>query len=96
MQKLIIQDIAQINADWYAIRFSGPERLQHTMNVFLAQQTKENAYWDETGLHGKGAWIICLDLFKRLGRDQQDTADRTARGDSQAADSPVIVAVQFN
>jgi hypothetical protein len=66
MQKLIIQDIAQINAQWYAIRFDGLERRLHAMTVFLAQQTNANAYWDETGLYGKGAWIVRLDLLKRL------------------------------
>ena len=52
--------------DWYAVYFSGPERSQYAMNVFLARQPKEYAYWDENGLHGKGAWIIRLDFFRRL------------------------------
>lgn len=66
MQKLIIQDIAKQNDNWYAISFYGPERSQHAMNVFLVRQPKEYLYWDENGLHGKGAWIIHLDFFKRL------------------------------
>lgn len=66
MQKLIIHDIAKINDDWYAVCFHGHERLYHAMNVFLARQPKEYAYWDENGLHGKGGWIIRLDFFKRL------------------------------
>jgi len=73
MQKLIIQDIAQINPDWYAIRFGGPERPLSAMNSFLARQTKKNAYWDETGLHGKGAWILRLDVFKRLTSHFENT-----------------------
>ena len=51
---------------WYAVSFCGLERSQYAMNVFLAQQPKESAYWDENGLHGKGAWIIHLDFFRRL------------------------------
>lgn len=66
MQKLIIHDIARMNDDWYALCFHGPERSRHTMNVFLARQPKECAYWDGNGLHGKGAWIVRLDVFKRL------------------------------
>src|SRR5437588_12574361 len=66
MQKLIIQDIAKMNDDWYAVCFHGPERSQHAMNAFLARQPKEYAYWDENGLHGKGAWIVRLDFFQRL------------------------------
>jgi len=66
MQKLIIHDIAKMNDDWYAVCFHGPERSHHAMNVFLARQPKEYAYWDENGLHGKGAWIVRLDFFKRL------------------------------
>jgi hypothetical protein len=66
MQKLIIQDIAKMNNDWYAVCFYGPERLQHAMDVFLARQSKEYAYWDDNELHGKGAWIVRLDFFKRL------------------------------
>lgn len=66
MQKLIIQDIAKTNDDWYAVCFHGPERSYHTITVFLARQPKESVYWDEHGLHGKGAWIIRLDVFKRL------------------------------
>jgi hypothetical protein len=45
MQKLIIQDIAKMNDDWYAMCFHGPERSQRAMNVFLARQPKEYAYW---------------------------------------------------
>ena len=66
MQKVIIQDIAKMSDDWYAVYFCGPERSQYAMNVFLARQPKEYAYWDENGLHGKGAWIIRLDFFRRL------------------------------
>jgi hypothetical protein len=66
MQKLIIHDIAKICDDWYALCFHGTERSQHTMNVFLARQPKEYAYWDGNGLHGKGAWIVRLDFFKRV------------------------------
>lgn len=66
MQKVIIQDIAKMSDDWYAMRFYGPERPQYAMTVFLARQPKESAYWDENGLHGKGAWIIRLDFFRRL------------------------------
>jgi hypothetical protein len=66
MQKLIIQDIAKMNDDWYAMCFHGPERSQYAMNVFLARQPKEYVYWDENGLHGKGAWIIHLNFFRRL------------------------------
>jgi len=66
MQKLIIQDIAKMNDDWHAICFYGPKRSYHAMNVFLARQPKEDTYWDEHGLHGKGAWIVRLDFFKRL------------------------------
>lgn len=66
MQKLIIQDIAKIHDDWYAVCFHGPERSQHAMNSFLVRQPKESVYWDEKGLRGKGAWIMHLDFFKRL------------------------------
>ncbi len=66
MHKLIIQEIAKMNDTWYAMRFHGPEQSQHTMTVFLTRQPKGDAYWDEEGLHGKGAWIIRLDVFKRL------------------------------
>jgi hypothetical protein len=66
MQKLIIHDIAKMNDDWYAVCFHRPERSYRTMNAFLARQPKEYAYWDEHGLHSKSAWIIHLDLFKRL------------------------------
>jgi len=66
MQKLIIQDIAKINDEWYAVCFHGPERSQHAMNISLVRQPKESVYWDENGLHSKGAWIIHLDFFRRL------------------------------
>jgi len=66
MQKVIIHDIAKMSDNWYAVCFCGPERSQYAMNAFLARQPKESAYWDENGLHGRGAWIIHLDFFRRL------------------------------
>jgi hypothetical protein len=66
MQKLIIHDIAKMNDNWYAVCFHGPKRSYHAMTVFLARQPKEYAYWDESRLYGKGAWIVRLDFFKRL------------------------------
>ncbi len=61
-----VQEIAKMNDIWYAMRFYGPERSQQTMNAFLIRQPKGDAYWDEKGLHSKGAWIIRLDILKRL------------------------------
>lgn len=66
MQKLIIQDIVKINDYWYAVYFTGPQRPLDVMHAYLRQQKKDNAYWDENALHGKGAWIVRLDFFKRL------------------------------
>ena len=66
MHKLVIQEIAKMNDTWYAMRFHGPERSQRITNTFLARQPREDAYWDEKGLYGKGAWIIRLDVLKRL------------------------------
>lgn len=60
MQKLIIQEIARLNGDWYAVCFHGPKQIQHAMNAFLARQPKEYVYWDENGLDSKGAWIVHL------------------------------------
>jgi hypothetical protein len=44
MQKLIIQDIAKMNDDWYAVCFHEPKRPHHAMTIFLARQPKEYAY----------------------------------------------------
>lgn len=45
MQKMIIQDIVQVNASTYAIRFSGFEKPLNAMNSFLQRQSRNKAYW---------------------------------------------------
>ena len=66
MYKLIIQDIIKINANMYAIRFSGIEPSFTTMDRYLTQQAKKKAYWDENAFHGNGGWIVRLDFLRRL------------------------------
>jgi hypothetical protein len=66
MQKLIIQDIEQINAYSYALRFTGPEKSLNAMNCFLRQKSKNKAYWDSNVLGGKGGWIVRLDFLRQL------------------------------
>ncbi len=66
MRKLIIKDITKINSYWYAVRFSGMDDAYTAMNVYLAQQQKDHVYWDVNAFHGKGAWMVRLDFFKRL------------------------------
>jgi len=62
MQKMIIQDIVQVNTSTYAIRFSGPEKPLNAMNNFLQRQSRDKAYWDDNGK----AWIIRLDFLRCL------------------------------
>ena len=66
MQKLIIQDIKQLNPHWYVVRFSGDDRLFDAMKQYLGQQKTYNAYYDASQFDGKGGWVVRLDFFKRL------------------------------
>lgn len=68
MQKLIIQDITQINPHTYAIRFSGTESSFDAMDAYLARQDEKNAYWDDNAFHGNGGWIVRLLFLRRLSK----------------------------
>lgn len=52
MQKLIIQDIEQLNAHWYVIRYSGDDQAFRLMTELLARQKRYNAYYED------GRWIV--------------------------------------
>ena len=66
MHKLIIQDIIQINATTYAIRFSGMKSSLDVMDAYLTRQNKKSTYWDERVFHGNGGWVMRLDFLKRI------------------------------
>ena len=89
MQKLIIQDIEQINAYTYAIRFSGPEKPLNGMNGFLRQQSKNKAYWDSNVLNGKGGWIVRLDFLRRLSGHFENVERGLVIADRRAAQKKI-------
>jgi len=68
MQKLVIQDITQINASTHAIRFGGTKETVTVMDRYLTKQTKQDVYWDESTFHGNGGWIIQLDFLRRISK----------------------------
>ncbi len=58
MNKLTIQQIAQINLHWIALRFTGDRDAFRSMIELLCRQRDYNAYYSETALDGSGGWIV--------------------------------------
>lgn len=73
MHKLIIQDILQINANTYAIRFSGAESSLNIMDAYLTRQSKKSVYWDEQVFHGNGGWVMRLTFLRHIGKHFENT-----------------------
>lgn len=73
MQKLIIQDIVQLNAYTYGICFHGAKKPFHAMNGFLRRQSRNKVYWSSTVFDEKGGWIIRLDFLRRISAHFENT-----------------------
>jgi hypothetical protein len=86
MQKLIIQDISQVNAYTYAIRFSGFSRPLNAINSFLQRQSRNKAYWDENGK----AWIIHLDFLRHISRHFENVERGLVIADRKAVQKQII------
>lgn len=85
MQKLIIQDIIQLNAYTYIICFSGTEKRLNEMNVFLRRQSRNKAYYDSTMFDDTGGWIMKLDLLRRISAHFENAERALVIADRKAA-----------